>query len=144
MNITKNYLFLKTLDDLDFIPIESMTEVILYDSINKSLEDVGVAYSKAVIDHICKFTGLSEREIVINCDLFEDSMYRLFGHGATSIINKVKALTLRTAVLENKSELTVPQILDPSLTLNDILMEIRRIEALNFISKMSSYNHIAF
>lgn len=126
------------------LSLSNLAEIILYNSIKKTLEEVGVAYSKAVIDHICKFKGLSEREILTNCDLFEDSMYRLFGHGAMSIISRVKVAALRTSVMENKSDLTVPQILDPSLTLSDILMEIRRVEALNFIAKMSSYSHIAF
>ena len=143
-NVGNNYLFLKTLDDLDFIPIDSITELVLYNSIKQSLEQVGIAYSKAVIDHICKMNGLSEREILTNCDLFEDSIYRLFGHGAISLINKVKVSALRTAILANKSDLTVSQILDPSLTLNDILREIRRVEALDFVNKMASYNQIAF
>jgi hypothetical protein len=143
-NVTKNYLFLKTLDDLDFIPLDSIAEHVLYNSIKQSLEQVGIAYSKAVIDHMCRMNGLSEREILTNCDLFEDSIYRLFGHGAISLINKVKVTALRTAILANKSDLTVPQILDPSLTLNDILREIRRIEALDFVNKMASYNQIAF
>ena len=80
--VNNNYLFLKTLDDLDFIPLDSITELVLYNSIKQSLEQVGIAYSKAVIDHMCKMNGLSEREILTNCDLFEDSIYRLFGHGA--------------------------------------------------------------
>jgi hypothetical protein len=142
-NSTKNYQFLKTLDGLDFIPVESTAEIVLYNSIKESLQEIGIAYSKAVIDHICKFSGLSEREILTNCDIFEDSMYRIFGHGAISIINRVKATALRIAVTENKSDLTVPQILDPSLTLDDILREIRSIEALDFINKMAPYNHLA-
>ena len=83
------------LDDLDYIPLDSISDDILYRSIKESLEQVGKAYSKAVIDHICRINRLSEREILTNCDLFEDSMYRLFGHGAVSIINKVKVLALR-------------------------------------------------
>ena len=142
--VNNNYLFLKTLDDLDFIPLDSITELVLYNSIKQSLEQVGIAYSKAVIDHMCKMNGLSEREILTNCDLFEDSIYRLFGHGAISLINKVKVTALRTAILANKSDLTVSQILDPSLTLNDILREIRRVEALDLVNKMASYNQIAF
>jgi hypothetical protein len=135
---------LKTLDDLDFVPYDSIAENILYHSIKQSLEQVGIAYSKAVINHICNLKGLSEREILTNCDLFEDAMYRLFGYGAVSIINKVKVTALATAVMEDRSNLTVPEILHPSLTINDVLNEIRRIEALNFVRKMSSYNHIAF
>ena len=136
--------FLKTMDDLDFVPYDSIAENVLYHSIKQSLEQVGIAYSKAIITHMCNLKCLSEREILTNCDLFEDAMYRLFGHGAISIINKVKAIALATAVMENRSNLTVSEILNPSLTINDVLNEIRRIEALNFVHKMSSYNHIAF
>ena len=62
----------------------------------------------------------------------------------TIVINKVKVMVLRYAVTEQKSNLTVPEILDPSLTINDVLKEIRSVEALDFVHKMSSYNHIAY
>jgi hypothetical protein len=88
-----------------------------------------------VVEHICKINGLSEREILTNCDLFEDSMYRLFGRCAQSVINKVNVMVLRYAVTEQKSNLTVPEILDPSLTINDVLKEIRSVEALDFVYK---------
>jgi hypothetical protein len=141
---TRTTQFLKTLDDLDFVPYDSIAENVLYQSIKRCLEQVGIAYSKAVINHICNLKGLSEREILTNCDLFEDAMYRLFGHGAVSVINKVKAVALRTALMEGRSDFTVSEILNPSLTLTDVLSEIRRVEALNFVRKMASYNHIAF
>ena len=139
----KNFQCLTALDDLDYIPLDSISEDILYRSVKESLEQVGKAYSKAVIDHICRINRLSEREILTNCDLFEDSMYRLFGHGAVSIINKVKVLALRRSLIEHKSNLTIPEIVDPALTINDVLNEIRRIEALDFVHKMASHNHIA-
>ncbi len=139
----KNFQCLTALDDLDYIPLDSISDDILYRSIKESLEQVGKAYSKAVIDHICRINRLSEREILTNCDLFEDSMYRLFGHGAVSIINKVKVLALRHSLMEHKSNLTIPEIVDPALTINDVLNEIRRIEALDFVHKMASHNHIA-
>ena len=72
---------------------------------------------------------MSEREILTNYDLFEDSMYRLFGHGAVSITNKVKVLAMRHSLMDHKSSLTIPEIVDPALTINDILNEIRLIEA---------------
>lgn len=139
----KNFQRLTALDDLDYIPLDSISDDILYRSIKESLEQVGKAYSKAVIDHICRINRLSEREILTNCDLFEDSMYRLFGHGAVSIINKVKVLALRHSLMEHKSNLTISEIVDPALTINDVLNEIRRIEALDFVHKMASHNHIA-
>jgi hypothetical protein len=142
-NRSKNFQCLTVLGDLDFFPLDSISENILYRSIKQSLEQVGIAYSKAVINHICNLNRLSEREILTNCDLFEDSMYKLFGHGAVSVINKVKVLTLRTALMEQKSDLTVTEIPAPSLTINDVLNEIRRIEALDFVRKMASYNHLA-
>lgn len=139
----KNFRCLTVLDDLDYIPLYSISDDILYRSIKESLEQVGKAYSKAVIDHICRINRLSEREILTNYDLFDDSMYRLFGHGAVSIINKVKVLALRYSLLEHKSNLTISEIVDPALTINDVLNEIRRIEALDFVHKMASHNHIA-
>ena len=135
---------LTLLDDLEYFALDSISDDILYRSIKVSLEAVGKTYAKAVIDHICHINRLSEREILTNCGLFEDSMYRLFGRGAQSVINKVKVVALRYALTEQKSNLTVPEILDPSLTINDVLKEIRSIEALDFVHKMSSYNHIAY
>ena len=132
------------LDDLQYFALDSISDQILYRSIKAALEGIGKAYAKAVIEHICIFNRLSEREILTNCDLFQDSMYRLFGRGAESIINKVKVLCLRYALMEEKSNLSVPEILDPSLTINDVINEIRSIEALDFVHKMSSYNHIAY
>lgn len=139
-----NFQCLNVLDGLDYFPLSSISEEILYLSIKEALESVGKKYAKAIIDHICKFNRLSEREILTNCDLFEDSMYRLFGQGALSVINKVKVFALRHALSEGKLNLTVPEILDPSLSINSILNEIRSIEALNFVHKMSSYTHIAY
>ena len=135
---------LTLLDDLEYFALDSISDEILYRSIKVSLEAIGKAYAKAVIDHICHINRLSEREILTNCEIFEDSMYRLFGRGANSVINKVKVVALRYALTEQKSNLTVPEILDPSLTINDVLKEIRSIEALDFVHKMSSYNHIAY
>ena len=135
---------LTLLDDLQYFALDSISEDILHRSIKVSLEAVGKTYAKAVIDHICAINRLSEKEILTNCDLFEDSMYRLFGRGAQSVINKVKVSALRYALMEQKSNLTIPQILDPSLTINDVLKEIRNIEALDFVHKMASYNHIAY
>ena len=75
----KSFQCLTALDDLDYFPLDSISDDILYRSIKESLEPVGKTYAKAVIDHICHINRLSEREILTNCDLFEDSMYRLFG-----------------------------------------------------------------
>jgi len=44
--------------------------------------------------------------------------------------------------MEHKSNLTIPEIVDPALTINDVLNEIRRVEALDFVHKMASH-HIA-
>ncbi len=139
-----NFQCLTALDDLEYFAMDSVSDEILYRSIKEALESVGKTYAKTVIEHICKINRLSEREILTNCDLFEDSMYRLFGHSALSVINKVKVSALRHALIECKSTLTIPEILDPALTINNILNEIRRIEALEFVHKMSSYNHIAY
>jgi hypothetical protein len=135
---------LTLLDDLQYFALDSISEDILYRSIKGALESLGKTYAKAVLDHICTINRLSEREILTNCDLFEDSMYRLFGRGAQSIIHKVKVTALRYALTEHKSNFTVPEILDPSLTINEVLKEICSIEALDFVHKMSSYNHIAY
>jgi hypothetical protein len=135
---------LTLLDDLQYFALDSISDEILYRSIKAALESVGKAYAKAVIAQICTINRLSEREILTNCDLFQDSMYRLFGRGAEPVINKVKATALRYALMEQKTNLTVPEILDPLLTINDVLKEIRSIEALDFVHKMSSYNHIAY
>ena len=50
----KNFQCLTALDDLDYIPLDSISDDILYRSIKESLEHIGDAYSKAVIDHICR------------------------------------------------------------------------------------------
>ena len=45
--------------------------------------------------------------------------------------------------MEHKSNLTIHEIVDPALTINDVMNEIRRIEALDFVHKMALHNHIA-
>ena len=65
---------LTLLDDLEYFALDSISDDILYRSIKVSLEAVGKTYAKAVIDHICHINRLSEREILTNCELFEDSM----------------------------------------------------------------------
>jgi hypothetical protein len=136
--------FLTFLDDLQYVALDSRAEDILYCSIKGALGKVGKAYSSAVINHICKLTRMSEREVLSNCDLFEDSLYRLFGHGAKPVITDVKAIAMERALMEHRLNLTIPEILDTSLTIYDVLNEIRSIEAVDFIHKMAAYSHMAF
>ncbi len=144
MNFKKTFHCLSLLDDLEYFALDSKSEEILHRSIKEALSQVGKAYAKATIDNICKLNRLSENEVLTNCDLFEDSLYKLYGRGALVIINKVKVSAMRHAIMEHKLNFTIPEILDPSLTISGVLKEIRRVEALDFIQKMSSYNHIAY
>jgi len=60
------------LDDLEYFALDSISDEILYRSIKAALERVGKAYAKALIANMCAINRLSEREILTNCDIFQD------------------------------------------------------------------------
>ena len=131
------------LDELGYLPITSKVDEILYDSVEKAFKVIGKVAYNALLDRACSIHGLSERELLTNYDLFEKSLYDIFGKVSFILLRALKKEILIHAVIMN-SRLTVSDISNPSTTIGDILERIREVEVFEFVSKILSHEHILF
>jgi hypothetical protein len=93
---------------------------------------------------MCSIHGLSEQELLTNYDLFESSLFKtLKAEGADIIINSIKRNLLVGAVL-NQSTLTEEEILDPELTVYDVLRDVAALKVSEFIRKIEPHEHVVF
>jgi len=134
---------LTVFDELEYFPIISRLDKILYDSAKKSIERLGESVSKVLLDHICSVYGLSETELLTNYDLFEKSLCIILRKAADIILHDLKKEMLVHAVLMDPT-ITTRDILNPLLTVGDILKRIRAAETLEFIRNIPSHQHVAF
>jgi hypothetical protein len=126
-----------------YIPASSIAEPILYYSTKRSIEDlVGKQLSKVLLYKISSVYKLSEKELLTNYDLLEESLYKTVGKTANSILRKVRFRILRYAVLVIPS-LTMEDIRNPDISIPDILDRIRKEEILRFVRQMPSHEHVA-
>src|SRR5919109_1824748 len=119
MNVQPNSQLLTILDKLEYYPIVTIIDDILYTSVKKSLESFGESISKAMLNHICSLYRLSEKELLSNYDLFEKSLYSIFKEGAYIIIKRIKKEMLSHAII-HVPNLTINDILNQDLTVYDI------------------------
>ena len=138
-----NLRYLSILDELQYIPTVYLSDRALHDSIMHSLESIGKSYSNALLHNMCSLYGLSENELLTNYDLFERSLYRILGNAGQPIIGSIKAEMLRYAIM-NGSEFTATQILDPKVTVSNVLKDIQDTETYEYVRKVPSCEHIAF
>jgi hypothetical protein len=138
-----NFQYLSIIDELGFLPRYSQYDQILYDSIHKSLKLLGKSYAKALLFNMCSLYGLSENELLMNYDLFEKSIYSILGNAGNLIIDIIKKDMLRHAVLIDP-DITVNDILNPSITVSAILKLIHDAEVFNFVRNIKGGEHVIF
>lgn len=129
-----------------YVPITSNAGQILYTSIKKAVErNMGTSVSIEVIHHLCSISGLTEKELLTNYDLFEKSLYATFGSkkAVDIILHWVKIEMLTEAVVKGTG-LTKEQILYPNLTIYDILHYISSKQVFEFVRKIPSHKHVTF
>jgi hypothetical protein len=136
------YRYLETLDELGYIPLHFKGDDILYESIIKCFESLGKSTCNAILNHLCSICGLSEKELLTNCEVFEKVLNNVFGRTAERLLDMIKRELLLNAVSSNKCNLTASEILDPSLRIRTILNDIQTIDITEF--KSSTPCHIAF
>ena len=135
---------LSVLDKLGYYPISANNDRLLYASIKESLEQMGKSYSGALIRNMCSLYGLSENELFSNYDLFKKMLYTILGEGeANGIITSIKKELLARAIL-NGSSLTLREMTNPSLSIEDILESIESAQTLRIIAKTSPHEHVLF
>jgi hypothetical protein len=135
---------LSVLDKLGYYPIRANNDRLLYASIKDSLELMGRSYSGALIRNMCSLYGLSENELFSNYDLFKKMLYTIVGEGeANGIIASVKKELLARAIL-NGSSLTVREMTNTSLSIEDILESIDSAQTLRIIATISPHEHVLF
>ncbi|MGB7955625.1 MAG: hypothetical protein WCF23_16745 [Candidatus Nitrosopolaris sp.] len=143
MQIRTNVKWLNILDELGYIPITSKADQVLYDSVNEAFKTIGKMAYNALLDRVCSLHGLSERELLTNYDLFEKSLYEILGKFSFVLLRALKKEMLIQAVLTG-SHLTVADIINPSLSIGDILKSIRESEVFEFVRKILPHQHILF
>jgi hypothetical protein len=135
---------LSLLDKLGYYPISANNDRLLYASIKDSLEQMGKSYSGALIRNMCSLYGLSENELFSNYDLFKKMLYTILGEGeANGIIASIKKELLARAIL-NGSSLTIREMTNPSLSIEDILESIDSAQTLRIIATISPHEHVLF
>jgi hypothetical protein len=143
MQMKTTFKCLNILDELGYLPITSKVDEILYGSVEKAFKIIGKTAYNALLERACSIHGLSERELLTNYDLFEKSLYDIFGKVSFILLRGLKKEILIHAVLMD-SRLTVSDILNPNITIGDILKNLREVEAFQFVRKMQSHEHILF
>jgi predicted transcriptional regulator YheO len=88
-----------------------------------------------------RFKHVSEGELLMNYDLLEKSLYNLLGKGAEVILHDLKRELLVQAIMIDPN-ITISEIVNPRLVVGDILKRIHAVEAVEFVRKIFSYNHI--
>ena len=139
--VKTNFECLSILDDLGYIPAVANSDQTISDIIGKCLNQIGKSYSKAILYNMCLLYGLSEHELLTNYDLFEKSLNRVLGKSGNAIVSRIKKEMLTYAVI-SRSDITVQDILNPSLKIDDIVKYIREVEIFNFVNKIP-YDHHA-
>jgi hypothetical protein len=135
---------LSVLDKLGYYPISANNDRLLYASIKDSLEQMGKSYSGALVRNMCSLYGLSENELFSNYDLFKKMLYTISGEGeANGIITSIKKELLARAIL-NGSSLTVREMTNPSLSIEDILESMDSAQTLRIIAEISPHEHVLF
>jgi hypothetical protein len=131
------------LDKLGYIPVSSKAARILHDAAKKSFEMFGRSASKAIVGHMCSINGLSEEELLTNCDLLQTSLYKILRKGADVTFRNIKAEILPHAILIDPT-ISVSDISNPQFTVEDILKRICIAETLEFIRDNPLGKRIAF
>lgn len=137
---------LDILDSLGYAPITSHASSLLYTSIKKALErNMEKQFVPILIEKLCSIAKLTDNELLTNYDLFENSLFKLFDSRRflEIVLHWVKIEMLTESVLQD-SNITVDQILDPRLTINDILLHISSEQVHRFIQNLPAHKHIAY
>jgi hypothetical protein len=135
---------LTVLDTLEYYPLNSAIDEIVYKSVKKSFGTLGESISETILNHICSLYRLSEKELLTNYDLFEKSLYSFFREeGAYIIIKRIKKEILSHAIL-HVPNLTVDDILNQNFTVHDIIKKIHEEQICDFIRKLPADEHVIF
>jgi hypothetical protein len=141
-----NHRLLNILDKLGYLPATSSVDKMIYTSIINSINELGKSCSKALLYNMCSLYGLSKRELLTNYDLFESSISNVLGKTANSILINIKKEMLIHAVLNNYlPSITESDILNPFLTVNDIIELMRLDEVCKLVQNLrTASSHIIF
>jgi hypothetical protein len=144
MNVQSDSQLLTVLDTLEYYPLNSAIDEIVYKSVKKSLGTLGESISETILNHICLLYRLSEKELLTNYDLFEKSLYSFFREeGAYIIIKRIKKEILSHAIL-HVPNLTIDDILNQNFTVHDAIKKIHEEQICDFIRKLPTDEHVIF
>ena len=134
------------LDRLGYLPATSKVDAIIYTSIINSINELGKSYSKAMLFNMCSLNGFSEMELLTNYDLFESSISKILGKAANPILFRIKKEVLVNAVMNKySSSITESDILNKSLTVNDIINRMRLDEVCELVQNLrTAFSHTIF
>jgi hypothetical protein len=147
MNVKSHFKYLSFLDEIGYLPAPSSTNQIVYNSIKKTLEwKFGKSVSTVLINNMCSLYRLAENELLTNYDLFETLLNQVFNDKSAvdTILNWIKREMLIQIVLKDSSSLNEWDILNPNLTIKDIISDIGNLQVFEFIRKIPAHEHIVF
>jgi hypothetical protein len=140
MSTKMNSECLSVLEELEYISVVPRSDRVISDIIKKSLEQIGKSYSRAILYNMCSFCNLSEHELLTNYDLFEKSLNSILGKPGNAILTVIKKEILTYAVMAD-ADITVEEILNPSLKISDIVKYIHEVEVFDFVRTMGPHHH---
>ena len=138
---------LNVIDRVGYIPVTFDANLLLYTSVKSALEaNMDRPSSFSMIDHLCSVSGLTEKELLTNKDLFEKSLNITFDGNKKAVdvvLQWVKMEMLKQIKIKGSNHFK-GETLDPKLTIDDILLQVSSQQVYRFIRKLPSHKHVHF
>jgi hypothetical protein len=138
---------LNVIDRVGYIPVTFDANLLLYTSVKSALEaNIDRPSSFGFIDHLCSVSGLTEKELLTNKDLFEKSLNITFDGNKKAVdvvVQWVKMEMLKQIKIKGSNHFK-GETLDPKLTIDDILLQVSSQQVYQFIRKLPAHKHVAF
>ena len=138
---------LNVIDRVGYIPVTFDANLLLYTSVKSALEaNMDRPSSFGFIDHLCSVSGLTEKELLTNKDLFEKSLNITFDGNKKAVdvvLQWVKMEMLKQIKIKGSNHFK-GETLDPKLTIDDILLQVSSQQVYRFIRKLPAHKHVSF
>jgi len=120
--------------ELGYFPASELVVIRkVLDAIRKGVDHFGEPITSILFQYVSNTYGLTENELIAKIGLLEKSIDALFGDSSKSVIDSIKLHLMPHS-----------KLYDPDLTLQEIINELRRIEATDFIHNRTGHEHVAF
>ena len=136
---------LNVIDRAGYIPVTFDANLLLYTSVKSALEaNMDRPSSFGFIDHLCSVSGLTEKELLTNKDLFEKSLNIAFDGNKKAVnagLQWVKMEMLKQIKIKGSNHIR-GETLESKLTIDDILLQVSSQQVYRFIRKLPAHKHV--